>query len=166
MKQGEAEVDLEENASNAPDIARLSPSEFEDDLRRPVVSSGHNGRMMLPVEGGRTEVDNLYVGVLCQSFISLLYGAVRTLRSFNCIQHAELEMRSKAYFSLIINGLKVRVDKQNVLRLQVSVRQMVVVQDLKNQREREKEIKDLGVKMIQKRYLRCWNPHLTAIMSW
>ena len=97
-------VELEDNAANTPDIARLAPAQLQDDLGRPVVSGGHNTAVVLPVERGRAEVDELHSRVSHPSDVPLIGGAVF--------------------------AVPVVADEQNVFRLQVSVSQMVFVEKL------------------------------------
>ena len=97
-------VELENYAANTPDIARLAPAQLQDDLGRPVVSGGHNTAVMLPVERSRAEVNELHSGVPHPSDVPLVRGAV-------------LAVPVVAY-------------KQNVLRLQVGVSQMIFVEKL------------------------------------
>ena len=97
-------VELENYAANTPDIARLAPAQLQDDLGRPVVSGGHNTAMVLPVEGGGAEVNELHSGVPHPSDVPLVRGAVL--------------------------AVPVVADKQNVLGLQVGVSQMILVEKL------------------------------------
>lgn len=57
LEESDAHVQLEENTANRPNIARLIPAQFQNDLRSSIMPSGHNGGVMFVVEGGRTEVD-------------------------------------------------------------------------------------------------------------
>ena len=97
-------VELEDNAANAPDIARLAPAKLQDDLGRPVVPGGHHTAVVLPVESGRAEVNELHSGVPHPSDVPLVRGAVL--------------------------AVPVVADKQNVLGLQVGVSQMILVEKL------------------------------------
>ena len=56
-------VQLKHNAPDAPDIAGLTPSQLQDHLRGPVVPGGHHAAVVLPVEGGGAEVNELHPGV-------------------------------------------------------------------------------------------------------
>jgi len=47
-------IELEDDASDAPHIARVRPAQLQDDLGRAVVSGGDHGGVVLPFEGGRT----------------------------------------------------------------------------------------------------------------
>ena len=102
-------VELEDNAANTPDIARLAPAQLQDDLGRPVVSGGHNTAVVLPVESGRAEVDELHSRVSHPSDVPLIGGAVL--------------------------AVPVLAHEQNVFRLQVSVSQMVFVEKLQTDLE-------------------------------
>ena len=72
LEERETHVEFEEDAANAPDITRLRPAQLQDDLRRPVVPGGHDGRVVLPVEGGRAEVDHFDVRVANHALVSSL----------------------------------------------------------------------------------------------
>ena len=120
-------VQLEQDAADAPHVARLGPTQLQDHLRGlqifltfhtnifrksqveniiyPVVSGGDDRAVVLPVEGGRAEVDELDPGVAHAPDVALGGGAVL--------------------------AVPVRAHEQDVLRLQVGVGQVVVVQKLK-----------------------------------
>ena len=53
-------VELEDDAADAPDVARLRPAQLEDDLRGAVVPRRHHRAVVLPVERRRAEVDQLH----------------------------------------------------------------------------------------------------------
>ena len=128
-------VQLEQDAADAPHVARLGPAQLQDHFRGlkifltfykiffafhtnifqksqvsrniiyPVVSGGDDRAVVLPVEGGRAEVDELDPGVAHAPDVALGGGAVL--------------------------AVPVRAHEQDVLRLQVGVGQVVVVQKLK-----------------------------------
>lgn len=102
-------VELEDNAANTPDIARLAPAQLQDDLGRPVVSGGHNTAVVLPVERGRAEVDELHSRVSHPSDVPLIRRAVL--------------------------AVPVVAHKQNVFWLQVGVSQMIFVEKLETDLE-------------------------------
>ena len=64
LEQREAEVELEGNAADAPDVARLRPAQLEDDLGGAVVPRADHLGVVLPVKRGRAEVDQTDLGVL------------------------------------------------------------------------------------------------------
>ena len=64
LEQRVAEVELEGNAADAPDVARLRPAQLEDDLGGAVVPRAHHLGVVLPVKRGRAEVDQTDLGVL------------------------------------------------------------------------------------------------------
>ena len=97
-------VKLENDAADAPDVTGLAPAQLQDHLGRAVVPRRHHRRVVLPVERGRAKVDQLDPGVLHAA-----HGALRG--------GADV-------------GVPVRAHKQDVLRLQVRVGQVVVVQEL------------------------------------
>ena len=64
LEQGEAQVELEGDAADAPDVTRLTPAELEDHLGSSVVPGAHDLAVVLPVEGRGPEVDEADLGVL------------------------------------------------------------------------------------------------------
>ena len=102
-------MELEHYAANTPDITGLAPSQLQDDLGRPVVSGGHNTAVVLPVERGRAEVDELHSGVSHPSDVPLIGGAVF--------------------------AVPVVAYKQNVFGLQIRVSQMIFVEKLETDLE-------------------------------
>ena len=102
-------VELEDNAANTPDIARLAPAQLQDDLGRPVVSGGHNTAVVLPVERGRAEVDELHSRISHPSDVPLIRRAVL--------------------------AVPVVAHKQNVFWLQVGVSQMIFMEKLETDLE-------------------------------
>ena len=99
-------IKLKNDASSAPDIAGLAPAELEDNLRRPVVAGRHHAGVVLPVEGGRPEVDELDPGVP---------------------HPAHRPLGGRADLRVPVCG-----HEEDVLGLEVRVRQVVVVQKLKH----------------------------------
>ena len=57
LEQGIASEKLDEDASDAPYVAREAPAKVEDNLGSAVVTRGYNGRVVLVVEGCRAKVD-------------------------------------------------------------------------------------------------------------
>lgn len=62
LEERDAQIQLEQNAADRPHVARLVPAQFENHLRRPIVARGHDRRVVLVVEGGRAEIDQLDLG--------------------------------------------------------------------------------------------------------
>lgn len=98
-------IKFKEDASDAPDVAGLGPPQLQYHLRGSVVSGADHGAVVLPVKGRRPEVDELDPGVAHAPDVALVGGAVL--------------------------AVPVRAHKQDVLRLQVGVGQVVVVKKLK-----------------------------------
>ena len=98
-------IKFKEDASNAPDIARLRPSKLEDDLGGPVVPGGDDAAVVFPVKRGRSKVYQLDTCVSHPADVSLVGRTV-------------LAVPVVAY-------------KQNIFWLQICVGQVVVVEKLK-----------------------------------
>ena len=101
-------IKFEEDTSNAPNITGLGPSKLEDDLGRSVVSGGDNTGVVFPIKRGRSKVYQLDTCVSHSSDVSLVCWTV-------------LAVPIVAY-------------KQNVLRLQICMGQVVIVKKLKIKR--------------------------------
>ena len=94
-------VQLEHDAANTPDVTGLAPAKLQDHLGRSVVPGRHHAAVVLPVEGGGPEVDELDPGVPHPPDVPLVGGAVL--------------------------AVPVRADEEDVLWLEVGVSQMIVV---------------------------------------
>jgi len=57
LEQGLARKELDEDAPDGPDVARVGPPEAEDDLGRTIVARRDDRRVVLLIERGRAEVD-------------------------------------------------------------------------------------------------------------
>ena len=57
LEEGVTGEELDQDASNAPYIARIAPSQVEYDLRCSVVPCRNNGRVVLVIKGCRTKVN-------------------------------------------------------------------------------------------------------------
>lgn len=57
LKERHSLVELKENATNAPDVARMAPAQLKDHLGRPVVARTDNRTVVLVVKGGRAKVN-------------------------------------------------------------------------------------------------------------
>ena len=59
LKQGDSQIKLKQNASNAPHIASLVPAQLENDFGSAVMPGRDNSRMMLMIKCCRAKVDQL-----------------------------------------------------------------------------------------------------------
>jgi hypothetical protein len=116
LEQGIAGEELDENASYAPDVARKAPSEVEDDLGSAVVSGRDDGRVILVIKGSRTKVDESNLGVQ-QYPTELCRARIRVGRRRNV--------------AVIREGLVVVLYKEDVLRFEISVDEIKIMQDCK-----------------------------------
>ena len=82
LEQGEAEVELEGDAADAPDVTRLTPAKLQDHLRSSVVSRAHHLAVVLPVEGGGPEVNQADLRVLHLPHVLPLQHQVSGLLAF------------------------------------------------------------------------------------
>jgi len=103
LEQGETEGELEQNAADGPDVAGLRPAELQDDLRGAVVPGGHDGAVVLVVEGGTPEVDEAYFRITNEPEVLLLL--------------------------VVVDQVVRAVVEKDVLRLEVGVGQPVVVHE-------------------------------------
>lgn len=97
-------VKLKNDASSAPDVTGLTPSQFENHFGRSVVARRDDARVVLPVERRAPEVDQLDPRVPHPPD-SALRGGTQL-------------------------GVPVATDEQDVLRLEVGVRQVIFMQKL------------------------------------
>lgn len=125
LEQCHALVQLEQDAADAPDVARMAPAELENHLGSAIVTRRHNRAVVLVVERRRAKVDQPNRGVFDFSkFFSLLGGEKQKQH----VNHSRRKIVNKHMTNLARNlNVKVRVDKKNVFRLQVGVRKFIVV---------------------------------------
>lgn len=114
LKQRITREELDQNTSDTPNIARIAPSEVQDDLGSTVVPCRYYRRMILVVECGRTKVD--------QSDFRIEEHSSKPSRSLR-------GGRGGWYVAVVRKGLVGVVDEQDVLRLQVSVNEVEIVED-------------------------------------
>jgi len=104
LEEGDAERQLEDDAPDGPDVAGLRPAQLHDDLWGAVMPRRHNGGVVLVVEGGAAEIDQADLGIAHPS-------------------HFAPQRRIK----LEVVG---RVEKENVLRLEVRVGDPVAMKEV------------------------------------
>lgn len=95
---------LHPHSPNRPHVTGLCPSQFQDHLGRSIMTSRDNCTVMLVIKGGAAKVNQTHVRALDPSHHPRLLAVQR--------------------------GRVVGVNKQDVLRLQVRVRQVVVMHEL------------------------------------
>lgn len=65
-----AGVELDQDASDRPGVARVGPAHLQDDLRRTIVTRGHDLRVVLLVERCTAKVDQPDISVLQHPFLA------------------------------------------------------------------------------------------------
>ena len=113
LEQGVARKKLNQNAADAPDVAREAPAQVEDNLRRTVVTRGHHRRVVLIVERSRSKVDESD------------FRVEKDLAMACCPVYSS---RRRRHSSIVRKSLIVVVNKQNVFRLQIGMNEVEVVQ--------------------------------------
>ena len=114
LKQGIAREELHKNTANTPDVTRERPPKTKDDFGGPIMSSGHDWRVVLILKCCWAEVDKPNLGVK-QDF------ALRSL-SIDC---------SRWWWDSTAVGesLVGTVTEKDIFRLQISMDQVKIVQD-------------------------------------
>ena len=103
LKKSDASGEFEDDAPDGPDVAGGAPAQLEDDLGRAVVPRRDDGRVVLVVEGGAAKVDQPDLGVAQEAEVLLPLG--------------------------VVHEVVAAVVEEDVLRLEVGVRQPVVVHE-------------------------------------
>ena len=106
--------ELNENAANTPDVTGETPTQIENDLRCPVMSSGDNRRVVLVIEGGRSKIN--------QSNLTIQEDASLTCCPRCC-------MRGGWDCSVVGERLIRVVHEQDVLGFKVGVDEVKVMED-------------------------------------
>lgn len=81
---------------------------------------------MLVVKRGASEVDQTNIS----AFHATNFAILRRHENENSMTHQVKNKKIEANLSCIERGCEIRVHEQNVFRLQISVRQLVVVEEL------------------------------------
>jgi hypothetical protein len=113
LEQGVAGEELDQDAAYTPNVAGKAPTEIEYNLWCTVVTSRHDRGVILVVERSGTEVDKPYFRV--EEHLAMSRTAADS-------------RRRRRYGSVVCKRLVVVVDEQNVLRLQIGMDQIEVVQ--------------------------------------
>lgn len=79
LEERNAQVKLEHDTANRPNIARLRPSQLQDDFRCSVVPCGHNRAVMLMVERGATKVNKPHVCTFDFTDFAILQMWIKTM---------------------------------------------------------------------------------------
>lgn len=114
LEEGVAGKELDQDASDAPDVAGERPAESEDDLRRPVVPGGHDRGVVLVLECCRAEINQSDLRV--QQHLPLRGLAVDIVAG-------------RRYLAIVREGLVLVVAEQYVLGLEIGVDQVEIVED-------------------------------------
>lgn len=114
LEQCVACEELDQNASDTPDVARIRPAEAEDDLGSPVMSGRYDGRMIFVLECSGSEIDEA---------------------DFRVQEHTSLVCLTRnrggrgGYLAIVRECLIVIVTKKNILRFQIGMDKVQIVED-------------------------------------
>ncbi len=114
LEEGVSGKELDQDASDAPDVAGIGPPEPEDDLGRPVMPGRHDRRVVLVLEGCRAKVDQANLGV--QENLSLAGLAVAVggagRRDLSVVRKRLVLVAAKQD----VLGLEIRVDQVEIMK--------------------------------------------------
>ena len=116
LKQRITCEEFHNDATNAPNIARKAPAQLKDDLWRAVVSGRDNGRMVLVIECGRSEVNE----------------ADFTVKQYSPLTSSPRgDVRRRGNIPVVGKCLKCSIYQKNVLRLQVGMDEIKIMKNCK-----------------------------------
>lgn len=92
------------------------------------MSRRHNRAVMLVIEGGTSEINQPNVGGLDATHLSVLDDEKSIINIFKYTRINEA-ISLNTHLLVIVRRRVLRIDEQNILRLQVGVRQSVLVQE-------------------------------------
>lgn len=73
LKESEAGVELEDDATDGPYVAGVRPAELQDDFGRAVVPRRHDRRVVLVIKSRRAEIDQTRIRAANDTLISILH---------------------------------------------------------------------------------------------
>lgn len=115
LEERVAGKELNQDASNAPNVTRVRPPESEDNLGRTVVPRGHYRRMILVLEGCRAKVDQTNLRVQQNPSLCGLAADGGT---------------GRRDLPVVRKGLIFIVTEENVFWFEVGMDQVEIVEDL------------------------------------
>lgn len=119
LEEGVAGKELDQNAADAPDVARVGPAETEDNLRGSVVARRDDGGVILILKGGGAKVNQPHLGIEQDPSLAGLAADV---------------CRRRGDPAIVGKGLIRVVTEENVLGFEVGVDQVEIVQDCRRPR--------------------------------
>lgn len=72
LEERDAQIELEHDAADGPNVARLRPAQLQDDFRGSIMSRRDDRAVMLVIEGGASKVDEPSFGVFDAANLSVL----------------------------------------------------------------------------------------------
>jgi len=114
LEKGISREELDKDATNAPDVARVCPAKAENDLGRAVMTGRHNRRVVLILESCRSEVNQSDLGIE---------------KDPPLVRLAVLRGRGRRDFAVVCEGLICVVAKKDVLGLEIGMNEVQIVQD-------------------------------------
>lgn len=114
LEKGISGKEFNQNATDTPDITRETPTQIENNLWGPVMSSGDDRRVILVIEGGRSKIN--------QSNLTIQEDASLTCCPRCC-------MRGRRDCSVVGERLIRVAHEQDVLGFQVGVNEVNVMED-------------------------------------
>lgn len=101
----------------------------QNDLRSTVMSRGHDGAVVLVVKRCTAKVHHPYSRILHRSLFSLLSDRNTVTKSVWIEISHHLVHLNASHLLHVVRHCKVWIDKEDVLRLEVCVRQFIVVEN-------------------------------------
>jgi len=131
LEERDAQVEFKHDTANTPDVTSLAPAEFEDHFWGPVMAGRDDGGVMLMIKcsGAKVNESNFRILDPADSFLP----------------------------TTIIAHIIVRIQEQNVLWLQVRVRQLILMKVLDRMTELVRNVTNVlqGIRIVVVVLLQC-----------
>lgn len=93
LEERDAQIELEHDAADGPNVTRLRPAKFQDDFRGSIMSRRDDRAVMFVIKGGASEVDEPSFGVFDAANLSVLEREHFQLKSCLCFIESALTFR-------------------------------------------------------------------------